>query len=551
LKLQNIRVAGKTHALRNIVVIIGPNNAGKTRLLEDLHYELVNSYERTPEADYVGSVNQNTLWNSLVGENDFTYTKAEADEWIKSHIEWKKSTDNASGRTGHMMYRSSNSALQWDAGVEGVMYEDELNDIKVRPMLRRQWLVRFKKAHIDIARIDSRFSEAQAIESIDISNNDNPKLFYAQTTTLKKLNEHLCRLFGKKFVVFQYSPVQYRVLLLNEGENNYPKWARTNNFQANMKTVAEHSVYVDANPGALISAQSHGTRAAAGILLALADKHRKIIFVDEPESHIYPAARKYIANLIAATASERQYILVTHDGDMLERLASSRQDFTVLKVNREREIKVVDFDAAQRRRTSAELKNSKALRAGFNDIAIFVEGPSDRYVYEAIMRRKKMISDDTEYGVIDCDGNDRIADSVKFSFDIGTKVAVITDFDTLFTIKNTGPVIDRIIESMNAPESLKSKVAELRSSLMGVVSKKKGLSAPQLTPVQIKNIEDIINELKPQGIFIVPKGELFDWFTANKNEFPVEVLRNRYFNNSKKYADLTKFLEAVAKYAVS
>lgn len=552
MKLQSLKVSGKKYDLRNIVVIIGPNNAGKTKLLEDLFYELSHSYDRTSESDYVHTSTQNTLWPQMTAKDYFKYDSSEVTEWLDAHANWKNMQENSGGRMNHMMLRSKNNVLQWQQGVDTAMYQDELEEIRKDPQLKNVWQQRFKKSHIHIARIDSRFTDATQIETIDTNSPDTPTSFYLQQSTLDKLNIHMKKLFDKKFVIVQLSPIQYRLLLVDKTITDNPKWAKSSSYEATQRSIAEHIAYADRNTDALISAQSHGTRAAAGILITLADKYRKILFIDEPESHIYPAARKYIGTLIADESAKRQFFIVTHDVDLLERLANSRKDFTVIKVGTNREIKVVDYNSRQRRADSAELKNTKAIRAGFNDATIFVEGVTDKYLYDAVIRQKKLIDDSIEYGLIDCDGNDRIADSVKFSKKIGTKVAIITDFDTILEKKKKKKgefVIDRIIDSVEASAQLKKEASGIRTELANLVKCSKGLNAVGLNRAKITKINKLLEKFKVSGIFIVPCGALADWFNLSEGEhLAVEKLRDLYYEKTNDYKPLTDFITEVTSY---
>ena len=541
-------VNDEAYNLQNIVVIVGPNNAGKTKLLEDLYQEVTNSYDRTSESDYVYVSNQNTLWPQMTARDDFSYEPKEVLDWIDAHEPWKKTQDTNQGRYDHMMLRSKRNILQWEQGNEGAMYQDELDAIRNDPLLKREWQVKFKKSHIQIATIDRRFTDASQIESIDVNSSDTPTTFYLRESTLDKLNTHMRKLFNKKFVAVQYSQVQYRIMLLDKSVTDYPRAAKSSSYEAVQRTIRKHAEYADSHDGARISLQSHGTRAAAGILMMLADKYRKILFIDEPESHIYPAARKYMGSLIADESVNRQFFIVTHDVELLERLANSRKDFTVIKVSSNREIMIVDYNTSQRRSASSELKNTKAIRAGFNDATIFVEGVTDKYLYEAVLRRKKLISESIEYGLIDCDGNDRIADSVKFSLQIGTRIAIITDFDTILKVKKNGGVLERMLDAVGAADNIKTDVHKVRANIKGVSSNTKGLSAVSLSEVQKTMIIDLLNKLKGVGIFVVPCGELYDWFGFPEKGISVEELRNRYFNNSNKYAPLTDFLSEVSAY---
>lgn len=554
MRLSKVSLNGEESPLSNIVVIIGPNNSGKTKLLENLKHELTHSYERSSQGDYVLVSQDGSFWRNLTSKDNFIYEMSELDSWLGLHEQWK--LGESSPNRNKMMFRSKKHILQWGEGEAAALNEEELTSIRSNPGVKDSWLVKFKKSHIEYANIDNRFNASNTLDGIDASNKDNPSNLYIESKTINQLNKHIGKLFGKEFVLLKVSFTNYRLLLVDSKQKDRPKWANSNKIEADNRTIKQHNDYQTKYPEGAVGMQSHGTRAALSMLMALADDTRKVVFLDEPESHIYPAARKYIARRISEGSRDKQYFIVTHDVDFLEGVARSRKDFTVIKVNRKRETRVVDFNAAERRRTSSELKNSMALRAGFYDAAIFVEGPSDRYIYEAVLTRKKMIDDDIEYGVIDCHGNDKIADSVKFAYDIGTKIAVITDFDTILRTKKENNVdnvglIDRILKTFPHKESLIDNINTVRSLLKGSVDSKKGLNAKSLSDEQKNQITELLEELKLIGIFVVPYGELYDWFSVSKNNLAVEDLRNRYFNKSSKYGELTNFVQGVAKFISS
>ena len=469
---------------------------------------------------------------------------------VRNHEDWRVPQNQP---TGQMLMRSSKHILQWKGAEQTALTQAEIDAIKANRSNIAEWLVKFKKSHIETAGIDTRFTDSNVLDSVDAANDDNPNLIYIRTKTINALNRHIAKLFSKILVLLKISKTAYGLQLIDESQKELPVWAKSNHFEADTKTIKDHVKFRQKYPNGSVGLQSHGTRAALSILMILADKTRKIVFVDEPEAHIYPAARKYLARQIAAESVDRQFFIVTHDVDFLEGIANSRKDFTVVKVNRKRETKVIDFNALERRRTSSELKNSKALRAGFFDVAIFVEGSGDKYVYGAILNRKKLIPEDIEYGVIDCDGNDKIADSVKFAFDIGTSIAVITDFDTLLDKKKINNIptgyIDRIVNPFVRDDTIKDLTEEVRIIMKGRNNARKGLEAGGLSIADTNKINDLLGELKKIGVFVVPRGELYDWFeVGSKRDLAVEDLRNRFFNNSKKYGELTDFLKEVSEY---
>lgn len=547
MRLKQVKLNNAVSPLSNIVIIIGANNSGKTKLLDNLYEELVNSYDRSDSSDYTRVITGSPYWTELTDRNDFAFEPSDLDDWLNNHEEWRPAQNTPN--TGQMLYRSKKHILQWVGGENTAITKPELDTIRANVNRLAEWLVKFKHSYVENASVDGRLSASNILDNIDTGNDDSPNLIYIQNKTINNLNKHIAKLFSKVLVLLKTSKTTYGLLLIDEGQTDIPKWAKSNRFEADTKTIKDHLVYRGKYPNGSVGLQSHGTRAALSLLMILADKTRKIVFIDEPESHIYPAARKYLARRIAAGSADRQFFIVTHDVDFLEGIANSRKDFTIIKINRKRETKVIDFNAIERRRTSSELKNTKALRAGFFDVAVFVEGSGDKYVYGAILNRKRLIPEDIEYGIVDCDGNDKIADSVKFAFDIGTSVAVITDFDTLLTMKKGTGHIDRIIAPFVHDNAINTLAEEVRVMMKGRKNKKKGLRADGLTTTEIIKVNELLNSLKTIGVFVVPFGELYDWFTTkSKDELAVEDLRNRYFNNSNKYTELTSFLEEVSSY---
>lgn len=550
MKLGKIKFDNIEYNLSNIVVVIGPNNAGKTKLLTDLHFEVSNSYERTQDSDYVSVATGAASWTHLTDKNYFEFSIEELTYWLDNHEEWREA-QNSTDR-GQKLLRSKKHILQQQNNDEAIaLIQSEIDTIKNNPNQLYEWLVKFKKSHIIYETIDNRFNTANILDSIDASSDDNPSLIYARSDTIRGINKHLVRLFAKVLVLLKLSKTIYGLMLIDEGQTNLPKWAKSNNFEADAKTVKEHNLFKEDYPHGVVSQQSHGTRAAVSILMTLADKTRSVVFIDEPESHIYPAARKYIARLIASESKNRQFFIVTHDVDFLEGIANSRKDFTVIKLTRKREAKVIDFNTVERRRTSSELKNSAALRAGFYDVAIFVEGIQDKYMYDYVVTRKQLISDEIEYGIIDCGGNDRIADSVKFALDIGTRVAVITDFDTLLLNKDGAKKparVEKII--MTLGYSIPVNLQKVQSIMRNRPNATKGVRAGSLSDDNIRVIGLLLTELQDMGIFVVPCGELYDWFSAmTKEGVAVEDLRGRFYKNSSRYSELTDFLTTVSTYA--
>lgn len=552
MRLNKITLNGQEYPVSAVTVIIGANNSGKTTLLNDLFEELTHVYERDSSQDFVGRSTSDTYWRNMVTQDAFTFETNEVKDWLKDHRIWRRSQMPQVD-----MFRSSTHMLQWQSGDEGALTQEELNSLNAQVgagvVSRAEWLVKFKLSHVGIVRIDDRFTTANNISSIDAQSLDNPYLLYYREEEIESFNSHLEPLFQKTLIPLKTSMNQFSLMVAEAGLPSPIKWATSNKLDDELLTVAEHQDYFAENPNSRIEKQSHGTRAAMSLLMALIDKKRKILFLDEPESHIYPSARKYLANLIANSSAEQQFFVVTHDTEFLEGLSASGKDFTIIKLNRQRESKVIQFDTQEKRRTASELKNTKAIRAGFYDSAIFVEGINDKYIYDSVVKKMSLMPIDAEYGFIDCDGVDKVASSVKFAKDIGTAVAVIVDFDAITSPKKNMSdgskkiKLNLILESLGVDASMCKRVDSLRESLKGKVDNKKGLGNKNLSIAEKEMVESLIVDLKSVGVFVVPVGELYDWFLEAGKDASIapEILKTRFESNPSKYAALTNFLKGV------
>lgn len=555
MRISKLSIGGVEHEISNTVLIIGGNNAGKTKFLQSIHDDFTGLVEYDG-VEHSRSQTRENHWASMVNAGYFSYTDSELKEWSDAQEKWKVKSD---GPQTSVLYRSSKHILQWQGHEGTAIYESSYNDLRTNtrhnpPTTELQWIIPFKKSHTQELSVEQRFNESNGLTSLNIADENSPYVLYTNQKVLNSITAHLLKLFKRKLYLIMTSATNYSILAVEPTNTSLPVWPKSSRPDRLFKAASAHKLYYDQHREDYIGEQSHGTRAAMSLLMALTDKTRKILFIDEPELHLYPMARRYLANIIAGESKMRQVFMVTHDPLIIDGIALSRKDFTVIKINRNREVKLVNFDQQERRRTSSELKNSQAIQAGFLDSALFVEGISDKYTYGSIINRKKMIDASVEFGIVDCGGNDKIADHVKFAYDIGTKVAVVTDFDTLYDVKERDgekvPIIVPILQSLRLPDDLISQAKILRPKLVQSRMKTSGLSTPGISADVLSDSTEFINKLRAHGIFIVPCGELYDWFGKrdSKKTISPEWLRNKYFNGAKNYPELTKFLEDISSY---
>ena len=537
---------------------MGGNNAGKTKLLQSLHDEMTGLAEARG-TEYARSSYRANYWPNMFEAGYIEYSDDELNRWRDSQQFWR--TREEPGMGGFNMYRSDKYILQMLGGEQIALKENVLNDLKENrqsnpPTTELEWIIAFKKSHIQELAVDQRFNESNQVTSINVQSVENsPFILYTERSLLKRINQHLLTMFKIKLVPIMATVSTFALIAVKPSEvSTVPKWVKSSYPDAILKMTNIHQVFYNTHKEMYIGDQSHGTRAALSLLMSLSDKTRKILFIDEPELHLYPTNRRYIAKIIADSSAERQSFLVTHDPLTIDGIASSRKDFTVMKVSNDHKINIINFNSSKRRSVSSELKNLDAIRAGFMESALFVEGGDDKYLYGSIINRKNMIPEDLEFGIVDCGGGDRISDHMKFAFEVGTKVAAIIDFDVIAETKDDrkyGKKTQKIIPLMDAmkiPTSLITEAKNIKPLIAANGMSKTGLSAPSIPQNVKKRIEQFITDCSGYGLFIVPNGEAYSWLNKKKEDGPVEYLRNVYFSRSSKFPEVTNFLIKVTNF---
>ena len=275
----------------------------------------------------------------------------------------------------------------------------------------------------------------------------------------------------------------------------------------------------------------------------------KIVFLDEPELHLYPATKYTLGQLIAGYTNgnnKKQVILVTHDADMLAGLLHVAKNATIIRINKDRSITTTS--SAKIRQTSQH----DFLEGAFLDAAILVEGVDDAYVYNGVFRLKKVLPD-YSYNFVPCHGKDRMADNLTVYQNLKIPFAMVVDFDVLYSDKRRGVLIESYLQALNIDkaifDSIEDQLVSVRTAISSRSNKKKGLNMDGLTAAERNALTKLLGNLAKVGIFVVPIGELEDWVGASKAESSPNDIVGRFASASNtKYLGLTEFINRVGCY---
>lgn len=346
----------------------------------------------------------------------------------------------------------------------------------------------------------------------------------------------------------------------------------------------------------LLHEQGDGMRSFVGVLLNTFIGQQSLLFIDEPEAFLHPPQARLLGRMLAKDLpSDRQLVLATHSTDFLKGLLEGNStNLKVVRIQRKGNINYVntlDSNEINSIWSDSLLRHSNILDGLFHSKVIICESDSDSRFYSAILsaiyEKNGKSSSDTLF--INCGGKHRIPTVIKALKKLNVPVSSICDFDVLneknplkdiFTnsggnwvdietdwqivkkaIESKRPElevselkeqIDSIFESITDRIMPNRKISEINKSLKKASAwshaKQVGkLFIPSGQPTQ--SYERIIEKLKDKGVFIVEVGELESFVKSIGNHGPkwVNNVLPKDLQNDPEIEAARKFMKEISE----
>jgi|GEM_PF-3145766 predicted ATP-dependent endonuclease of OLD family len=547
MRINKIKIDSNDHNLSNLVIIVGPNGTGKTTLLQDLYTQSVqfSKFGRTEGLT--------KKWHQTFFQDDFyTITKQEATNWIKeqSIIFGQKVGEED-------QYASPLSRSQAQGFALG---ENRLNELKeliknngdIEAQLESSspaLSTKIKGTYYTYHSVDDRFSIANQ-PNFQYANRTPASFFYHNKKLLQSVNRYMSSYFGKKLFVKYANSTEYHILIGDESIKG-PNVNKYDSAGIN-KTLAEHEKWARSNNLQDTMSEGHGIRAFIEVITNLADKYQHGVFIDEPELHLYPNLKRRLGGEIADLSKSKQIFIVTHDTDIIDGVINAEIPFDIIRVKSNHELDFIKFNKARISTIRTEKKNPDALKVGFYNCAIFVEGIEDRYVYENAFKAKHLL-EDTSYTFVACHGVDRVSTQIRFALEIKLPIAIVVDYDSIYK-DGSRPIKDILGALKKFYPDKSTKIEEIIQLVDEVANLTKGVSDRRLglggnlsnyDNDTLDKIKSLLDQLKEVYIHMVPIGECKDWVEGSKLSAE-SVLRKYLARSESKYKPLTDFVKEVA-----
>lgn len=317
----------------------------------------------------------------------------------------------------------------------------------------------------------------------------------------------------------------------------------------------------------LLHKQGDGMRSFVGVLLNAFVNNKSILYIDEPEAFLHPPQARLLGKMLAKDLpTERQLFLATHSSDFLKGLLElENSNLKIIRIERNgllNNVSVLNNNEINSIWGDSLLRHSNILDGLFHTQVIICESDSDNRFYSAILsainEKDGKLGQDTLF--LHCGGKHRIPIVIKALKQLNVTIKVITDFDVLndqnplkeiytecgcnwddikadwkiikAAIESKKPElevadlkveIDSILNSITEKNIPKEKISQIQRALKkaSAWSYAKEVGRSFIPSGDATNAFDrVIKKLRENGVFIVEVGELESFVKSIGNHGP-------------------------------
>lgn len=535
-----------------IVVFVGPNNAGKSAALREMQQ----------------FVSKNVVQNVI---NDATFRRSGTHKELREYLE-----KNALKIGNPTEFRYA--GLGFDIYHSHVSYFDNPLD--------RHPVSSFFSTRIAT---ETRITDSNPTNSIALyqAPPSHPiHMLLMDNILAEKISNLFRHAFGKDLIVFRAGGGAFPLYvgnkpILSAGEDELSR-SFVEKLQANAVPLEQ---------------QGDGMRSFASVLLyVLAAGNHPIQFLDEPEAFLHPPQARLIGEFIARERkSKSQLFIATHSADVLDGLiAGGAEKVRIIRIQRDGSINRIK--ELSRDKTSAIANDTLARYSGvfdgiFYQHVVICESDADCLFYSSLLNIKAISgAQRADVLFIHTAGKHRMAQLAETLRDLDVPVSVIADIDLLSEenafrklfqklggdwthVDGHFQAIKKSVEQRRPPlnaEQVASLIHEQLTSVGGTADFPKSTEAgikrifKTLSPWDdvkragraalsagqtVKHYDDLVEKCEALGLWIVPVGELEGFCRSidggHGPSFVAKVLEERSLENDPELMAARDFVSAI------
>ena len=437
----------------DVVVFVGPNNAGKSLALTELEGHLDNMVG--PMVVVTASVRR-------------TGTKEEFARWLEKHVRIETEGSNWSySAFGHSIHTSREPEQMWPQHIRAFN-------------------------HLFCKRIatETRISDSNPVKAIDILD-DMPKhpihMMFKSSELELKISGYFRRAFGEDLTVDRASGANWHLLV---GDRSEPLEGEDRISDAYLNRIRLSTVR--------LSQQGDGMRSFASVVMHLLTPTTfSLLLLDEPEAFLHPPQARLLGESIATEkAPHAQLFLATHSPDVLQGLINvAPEHLRILRMQRAsnvNRIKELDKELVKKISYDPLMRYSSVLSGLFHERVIICESDADCMFYSSILDLSE-VHGETHPDVlfVHAGGKDRMATLAKTLVALDVPVDIVADTDLL----NNEHVLKSTIEALHGDWDLVKPLSD--AVRKAIEEHKPWLNAPEVK----KGIEGVLQKTPASGEF--------------------------------------------------
>lgn len=199
--------------------------------------------------------------------------------------------------------------------------------------------------------------------------------------------------------------------------------------------------------------QGDGIRSYLGLILHLAAGQHQILLIDEPEAFLHPPQARRLGSVLADRARDQQVFIATHSNDVLQGALEGGAPVTIIRVTRDGNINrpaVLSDSNVKTLWSDPLLRYSNVLDGLFHDAVVLCESDADCRFYSAVLDHlstggdEQIVDREAQLLFTHCGGKARMSSVVDALSAVSVPVVVVADFDVL---RNSTDV-ERIVHSL-------------------------------------------------------------------------------------------------------
>jgi len=348
-------LSGSEIPLDGLTILVGPNNAGKSQTLRDIHQLIT-----VPAAPTV-----------LVASLD--------DRFVKSKESYLRGVSKRPSKNNpiNTAYSALDSSLQ---SLKSLEITEETLDAQFNNETWDWINTQFGTYRLAYLNAGSRLDVAKSGLSHD-AHTEDPSTLLQQLYLRKDIQHELDLAFHQTFgmhVKLDYSGLKTLSLRVGYEFGDVPS------------DPSEAHPIMGKFPQ--LDVQGDGFRSFVGVVLSLLLSRNRIILLDEPEAFLHPEQARRLGRWLATDSAQYggQVIVATHNSHFIQGLLSVNSSTRLVRLNRTGDCtsyRVVDTSTTKEFASSPLLSSQRVLEAVFHRKTVVCEADTDRMIYQTVALR--------------------------------------------------------------------------------------------------------------------------------------------------------------------